>query len=163
MQPRDRLGTLLRNLIDRLDGDVEQRYRDDGLDFRPRFTPVVRALAALGPTSIAAIARHQGMRHSAVSQTVAQMRRQGFVHLVHGEDGRERIVSPTPALTEILPRIEQHWTATNAAAAGLEAELPNPLAATLQAALEALDRRSFAERARIHFVTETPDAADERP
>ncbi|GAA0301686.1 helix-turn-helix domain-containing protein [Sphingomonas oligophenolica] len=160
MESRDRLGTLLRNLIDRLDGDVEQRYRDDGLNFRPRFAPVVRALAALGPTSIAAIARHEGMRHSAVSQTVAQMQGQGLVHLAQGADGRERIVGPTPALTAILPRIERHWAATSAAAAGLEAELPNPLAATLQAAIEALDQRSFAERARIHFVTEPSNAAD---
>ncbi|MDB5443656.1 MAG: hypothetical protein JWP86_1132 [Phenylobacterium sp.] len=160
MEPPDRLGTRLRNLIDRLDGDVERRYRDDGLDFRPRFTPVVRALSALGPASIATIARHEGMRHSAVSQTVAQMQRQGLVKLAPGADARERIVALTPALTEILPRIERHWAATSAAAAGLEAELPHPLAATLQAAIEALDRRSFAERARFHFVTETPDAAD---
>ena len=148
MKSSDRLGTLLRNLIDRLDGDVEQRYRDDGLDYRPRFTPVVRALSALGPASITTIARQVGMRHSAISQTVAQMQRQGMVKLAPGPDGRERIIAPTPALNAILPRLEQHWAATNAAAAELEAELSHPLAATLHAAVEALDRRSFAERAR---------------
>jgi DNA-binding MarR family transcriptional regulator len=109
---------------------------------------VVRALSMLGPASIAAIARQVGMRHSATSQTVAQMQRQRLVKLIPGPDGRERIVSPTPALMAILPQLEQHWAATNAAAAALEAELPHPLAATLHAAVEALDRRSFAERAR---------------
>lgn len=160
MNSSDWLGTLLRNLIDRLDGDVEQGYRDDGLDYRPRFTPVVRALSALGPASITAIARQVGMRHSAVSQTVAQMQRQGLVRLGPGPDGRERMVAPTPALTKILPRLERHWAATNIAAAALEAELPHPLTVTLHAAIEALERRSFAERATIHFAKETTDAAE---
>ncbi|MEY2504691.1 MAG: hypothetical protein QOG27_971, partial [Verrucomicrobiota bacterium] len=156
MTPSDRLGTLLRNLIDRLDGDVEQRYRDDGLDYRPRFTPVLRALLALGPASITTIARQVGMRHSAISQTVAQMQRQGMVKLAPGPDGRERIVAPTRALNAILPRLERHWAATNAAAAELEAELSHPLAATLHAAVEALDRRSFAERARAFSPRRRP-------
>ncbi|WP_140719000.1 MarR family winged helix-turn-helix transcriptional regulator [Pseudomonas sp. Hp2] len=151
MKPVDRLGTLLRNLIDRLDSDVEQRYIDDGLDYRPRFTPVVRALDALGPASITVLARHQGMRHSAMSQTVAQMVRLGLVRQVAGKDGRERIVAPTRKLSTLLPRIRRHWQATNAAAAELDASLPHPLAATLQAALNALDQRSFADRARHHF------------
>lgn len=151
MQPANRLGTLLRNLIDRLDADVEQRYIDDGLDYRPRFTPVVRALDALGPASIAVLARHQGMRHSALSQTVAQMTRLGLVRQVPGKDGRERIVMPTRKLTKLLPRIRRHWHATHAAAADLDASLPHPLAATVQAALDALDERSFAERACHHF------------
>jgi DNA-binding MarR family transcriptional regulator len=157
MKPVNRLGTLLRNLIDRLDADVEQRYRDDGLEYRPRFTPIVRGLDALGPASIAAIARHQGLRHSAVSQTISQMQRHGLVQLVTGIDGRERIVEPTAHLVAILPRIRRHWRATNAAAADLEASLPHPLATTLQAALEALDQRSFAERAHNHFNAETSD------
>lgn len=160
MKPTNQLGTLLRDLIDRLDGDVEQRYRDDGLDYRPRFTPAVRALDRLGPASIAAIARQAGMRHSAVSQTIAQMQRQGLVAYAPGSDGRERIVAPTPTLTAILPRLARHWAATNAAAAALEAELPYPLAETLLAAAEALDRHSFADRIGAFFDPEIPDAAE---
>ena len=91
------------------------------------------------------------------------MQRQGMVRLAPGPDGRERIVAPTRALNAILPRLEQHWAATNAAAAELEAELPHPLAATLHAAVEALDRRSFAERARATFVPEAPGATEEVP
>lgn len=149
---RDSLGTLLRNLIDRLDTDVERRYRDDGLDYRPRFTPVVRALYALGPASIAAIAAHIGMRHSAVSQTIAQMERQKLVHYQAGSDARTRMVVPTELLDAMLPRLEQHWAATRAAAQSLEADLPHPLAATLVAAIEALDEQSFADRAIVHFL-----------
>lgn len=163
MKPVDRLGTLLRNLIDRLDADVEQRYLDDGLDYRPRFTPVVRALDALGPASIAVLARHQGMRHSAMSQTVAQMARLGLVRQVAGKDGRERIVTPTRKLSVLLPRIRRHWQATNAAAADLDACVPHSLAATVQAALDALDERSFSDRARHYFDAGDPDGNPPAP
>lgn len=145
------LGTLLRNLLERLDGDVEQRYRDDGLPYRPRFTPVVRALAEQGPQSITTIAKSVGMRHSAISQTVAQMQRQGLVSLITGEDGRERLIQPTATLLAMMPRIARHWDATNAAAAELDAALPHSLEASIRATIDALNQRSFAERARQHF------------
>ena len=38
------LGTQLRHLIELLDGDVAQTYANAGLDYRPRFTPVMRVL-----------------------------------------------------------------------------------------------------------------------
>jgi DNA-binding MarR family transcriptional regulator len=156
-------GTLLRNLIDRLDSDVDQRYREDGLDYRPRFTPVARALSIFGPKSIATIAREAGMRHSAISQTVAQMRRQGLITLVAGRDGRERLVTPTPLLVSMMPQLVRHWAATNAAAAELDAELPQSLVAAVRAALEALEQRSFADRTRETFSRqEAHDAVDRR-
>ena len=46
------LGTLLRRLLDLLDGDVQRAYDELGLDYRPRYTPVVVALLDLGPSSI---------------------------------------------------------------------------------------------------------------
>ena len=68
------LGTRLRHVLDLLDGDVARVYADLGLaDYRPRFSPVARAIAALGPSSIRDIARAIGVTHSAASQTVAQM------------------------------------------------------------------------------------------
>lgn len=157
MSTSDSLGTLLRTLIERLDGDVEQRYIDDGLEYRPRFTPVVRALKHLGPSSIATIARHIGMRHSAVSQTVAQMERHQLITYRPGKDARERLVEATPKLHAMQPRLDAHWRATTAAATSLESDLPHPLAATVKAALEALDRQSFADRARDHFQPKEED------
>ena len=67
------LGTLLRHMLELLDGDVQRAYDELGLDYRPRYTPVVAALLDLGPSSIQDIARAAGITHSAASQTVAQM------------------------------------------------------------------------------------------
>ena len=89
-------GTRLRHVLELLDGDVAQIYADLGLsDYRPRFSPVVRALVQLGPSSIRDLARTIGVTHSAASQTVAQMSKCGLVALGPGADARQRIVRLT--------------------------------------------------------------------
>lgn len=142
------LGTLLRRLLELLDGEVQSVYDAAGLMYRPRYTPVVRAIEARGPVSIRSISDHSGMSHSAVSQTVAQMVRGGLVRQASGQDARERIVSATPALIDMLPTLHRLWAATNRAAAELEDELPYPLAAAAVEAIQALETKSFGERIR---------------
>jgi DNA-binding MarR family transcriptional regulator len=141
------LGTRLRHVLDLLDGDVARVYADLGLaDYRPRFSPVVRAIAALGPSSIRDIARAIGVTHSAASQTVAQMSRCGLVALEPGDDARQRIVRLTDRARSLLPVIDAEWAATEAAVADLDAELPVPLGEMLAAILGAVQRRPMRDR-----------------
>jgi DNA-binding MarR family transcriptional regulator len=141
------LGTRLRHVLDLLDGDVARVYADLGLaDYRPRFSPVLRAIVALGPSSIRDIAGAIGVTHSAASQTVAQMSRCGLVALEPGEDARQRIVRLTDRARSLLPVIDAEWAATETAAAGLEAELPVPLGEMLAAILRAVERRPMRDR-----------------
>lgn len=140
------LGTLMRSLIDLLDGEVEAAYAEAGLAWRPRYTPVLRALRRLGPASIKIIAREVGVSHSAASQTVSQMAREGLVALTPGADARERIVVLTPATEAMIPALERQQAATNAAAAELDAELSAPLTEVLREAIAALHRRPFGAR-----------------
>lgn len=140
------LGTLIRALIDLLDSEVEAAYAAAGLPWRPRYTPVLRALTRLGPTSIKIIARDVGVSHSAASQTVSQMARAGLVALTPGADARERIVVLTPATEAMIPALERQQAATNEAAAELDAELSAPLSEVLREAIAALHRRPFGAR-----------------
>jgi DNA-binding MarR family transcriptional regulator len=140
------LGTLLRHLVDLLDADVERRYRTAGLAYRPRYTPVMRRLSMHGPSSIRAISQSAGITHSAASQTVAEMVKQGLVCLGPGEDGRERIARLTREGEALLPKLQEHWHATNAAAWALEAEIGIPLHDALAKAIAAVERRSFSDR-----------------
>jgi DNA-binding MarR family transcriptional regulator len=140
------LGTLLRHLVETLDGAVQNAYAQAGLDYRPRYTPVVRTLVELGPSSIRTIAGRAGITHSAASQTVSQMTKQGLVRLEAGEDARERIVALTPAARRMLPALERCWAATRLAAQTLEDELSAPLSTVLREAIDALEKRSFAKR-----------------
>ncbi|MEL6338429.1 MAG: helix-turn-helix domain-containing protein [Myxococcota bacterium] len=140
------LGTLLRHLIELLDSGVQSAYDAADLDYRPRYTPVVRALRDLQPRSIAEIALAAGMTHSAVSQTVQHMHRQGLVRRVSGRDGRERRVTLSSRMKAMLPKLEARWKATNAAAASLDRELSASLHRIVREAISALEHRSFASR-----------------
>ncbi|MGH8194784.1 MAG: MarR family winged helix-turn-helix transcriptional regulator [Woeseiaceae bacterium] len=141
------LGTLLRHLIELLDGDLEAVYRDAGLvDYRPRYTPVVRALLDIGPSPIRDVARRVGITHSAASQTVAQMVQNELLALQPGADARERVVHMTPKLRRMLRRLEQQWAATNVAAARLDEELTHSLRDAVTGAIGALERKPFRER-----------------
>jgi len=139
-------GVLLRRLVEHLDGAVEQAYADMELDYRPRFTPIFRALLNNGPATLRVLSRQTGVSHSAVSQTITQMAARGWVSLEAGADARERIVSLTPFAMGHLPRLEQCWAATEAASRSLDEDLGQPLADILIRTLEALERRSLADR-----------------
>ncbi|NYF59174.1 MarR family winged helix-turn-helix transcriptional regulator [Micromonospora purpureochromogenes] len=141
------LGTRLRHLLDLLDGEVAAVYADLGLPgFRPRFTPVIRALAAHGPASIRALAEATGVTHSAASQTVAQLAKAGLVTLSPGVDARQRIAHLTPRAESLLHVLNAESAATTAAARRFEAELSYPLSRLVDEALAALGRRSMRQR-----------------
>lgn len=142
------LGTQLRHLIELLDGDVALAYQETGLDYRPRYTPVMRALGSKDQLTIGDIAAFAGITQPAATQTVALMKRQGLVKVVAGEDGRQRLVTLSAAGRAMLPRLQRCWAATSAAAASLDAELDHPLSVTLAQAIVALQAFPFIERIR---------------
>ncbi|MEV4163498.1 MarR family transcriptional regulator [Nonomuraea dietziae] len=147
MESSELLGTRLRLLLDLLDDGVTALYPSLGLEgFRPRFTPILRQLAAEGPASIRDLARAIGVTHSAASQTVAQMAKEELVTLSPGADARQRIVRLTSGAEALLPALDREWAATSAAAAELDAELPYPLSRLVDEALEALRRRPMRDR-----------------
>jgi DNA-binding MarR family transcriptional regulator len=157
------LGTRLRTLLELLESDVATLYPALGLDdYRPRFTPVVRALTALGPLPIRDLARALGVTHSAASQTVGQMSRRGLVALAVGEDARQRIVRLTERGLALVPVLDAEWAAVQAAKAELEAELPYPLEDLITATLRALEHRPFRQRI-ADAVRELPEPPQPPP
>lgn len=140
------LGTLIRSLLDALDPAVADAYAAADLDYKPRFTPVVRALARYGPMRIKDIAEGSGLSHSAVSQTVSALAARKWVALEPGTDGRERIVHLTKYASKRLATLEKQWAITAMAAASLNDDIGQPLESILRKALQALKNKSFAER-----------------
>lgn len=145
------LGVLMRHLLDLLDGDVEQAYRSAGLDYRPRFTPVMRHLDEAGGSSIRSIANSAGITHSAASQTVSEMVKKGLVVAEIGQDGRERIIELTARGAALLPLLKVFWSATNSAANELSEEVGTSLPEVLSKAIAALEKHPFHERIGNHL------------
>lgn len=154
MASKQTLGTLLRRLLEELDGAVERSYAEAGLDYRPRYTPIVRALIESGPATIRALSQRTGVTHSAVGQTVNQMAKHGMVTLAIGEDARERIVALTPHAQSIVPQLKRSWAVTEAAARTLDAELGLSLPDTIARALELLAVTPFDARLKDAIKTQ---------
>ena len=148
------LGTLLRHLVELLDGDVEAVYREQGLDCRSRFTPIIRHLGRDGPSSIRQIAIASGLSHSAISQTVAEMLKKGLVESAHGSDARERIISFTPAGQALCPQLQRLWGGVWAAADELSEDVGGSLPEMLRKTIAAAADRPFRDRIKSHLNSE---------
>jgi DNA-binding MarR family transcriptional regulator len=143
------LGTQLRHLIELLDGAVQQAYSDAGLDYRPRYTPVMRVLAQQQSATIGQLAELAGITQPAATQTVALMKKEGLLVVdASSEDGRQRVVRLSLRGAAMLPRLQACWQATRRAADSLDAELDFPLSTCLAQAISVLGQCSFDERIR---------------
>lgn len=143
------LGTQLRHLIELLDGAVQEAYAEAGLEYRPRYTPVMRALAGGRPHSVSQIAEVAGITQPAATQTVTLMLKEGWLLAQSSPtDARQKLLVLSPQGKRLLPKLQACWRATAAAADELDAELPHPLSDTLARAIDALVQRPFSERIR---------------
>lgn len=146
---RQGLGTQLRHLIDLLDGAVAAAYEEAGIDYRPRYTPVMRALEGGTPHTIGQIAEAAGITQPAATQTVALMMKEGLLAASPGEhDARQKVIRLSARGLRLLPQLRLCWQATRVAADSLDADLPHALSDTLAAAIDALQTQPFGERIR---------------
>ncbi|GAA0308148.1 hypothetical protein GCM10009528_26830 [Kineococcus aurantiacus] len=144
--------TPLFDLLNAMDDQIATVYARHGVTgVRPRFSKALIRLHRHGPMTIKALAAHLGVTHSAMSQTVTAMRRDGLLDTAPGEDARTRTVSLSDAGRSLVPFLEAEWRATEAAWAELDAEVPHPLHRVVTDLREALARRSFADRVDQHL------------
>lgn len=138
------LGTQLRHLIELLDGAVTRSYEQIGLNYRPRYTPIMRILINQQSCTIGDIAALAKLTQPAATQTIALMLKDGIVRADSGEkDGRKKVISLTEHGLEMIPALQQCWNATAQAAQSIEDELPHSLTHTLELAIKALENKSF--------------------
>ncbi|WP_229202271.1 MarR family winged helix-turn-helix transcriptional regulator [Pseudoduganella aquatica] len=136
-------------MIDLLDGAVGAAYEEAGLDYRPRYTPVMRALTQGEARTIGQIAESAGITQPAATQTIALMLKAGLIVSEPGAlDGRQKMISLSAQGRALLPQLQQCWQATAAAARSLDEDLPYPLSDALANAIAALRQQSFGERIR---------------
>lgn len=140
------IGTLLRQLVGLLDADVQAHYAASGIAFRPKFYPVFRHLLRHGSATIGEIAVAMRASQPAATQIVGELKGLGLVSAGAGGDRRERRIMLTDEGRRAAETLRPLWTAVERAAAGLDDELPCSLRATLESAVAALERRSFADR-----------------
>ena len=116
-----------------MDDDIAQLYRERGIaGVRPRFSMALIRLRHLGPMTVRELAAEVEVTHSAMSQTITAMRREGLVESSPGADARTRTVALTAKGAELVPF--------------LEAELPYALTQVVRDMAAALEQRPFHDR-----------------
>lgn len=147
MDSSDLIGTRLKQVQDLLDGGLSGVYSELGLPgFRPRYAPVLKVLDAADGRSIRELAQAVGVSHSAMSQTVAQLQRDGLVSSEQGTDARSRVVQLTPDARNVLPVLDREWQLTSILARELESEMSVPLSEVLDEVLALFAVRPYRER-----------------
>jgi DNA-binding MarR family transcriptional regulator len=137
----------LRQLLDAMDADIARLYTERGITgVRPRFVGPLIRLGRRGGMTIRQLTESLDVTHSAMSQTVAALRRAGLVTTAPGADARTREVVLTERARALLPFLEAEWRATEQVVAELDAEIPYALSQVVRDIEAALARRSFHDR-----------------
>lgn len=145
----------LNALLKAMDEDIDRLYREAGVDgLKPNWVMELIRLHLRGPMTITELAESVERTHSAMSQKVAAMRAAGLVRTTAGTDARSKKVTLTAKARRETDRLMAEWTATEAAFAELEAEIPYPLTRVVSDIEEALRRKSFHDRIAAHLATD---------
>lgn len=139
------LGELLRYVGELVELGAEEHYREMHLNYRPRYTPVLRALNA-GAETVTDITTSCHLTQGAISQTVGLMEADGLISRAALDDGRKTRLQLTPLGRKLVKKLEQHWIATFAAIDALEDEIGHPLRKMLTDTANALEHQGFSAR-----------------
>lgn len=117
----DNLGPLavaarLQRLADTIRRDGVQVYKEHGIDFEPKWFPVVYVLHEKGPTSVVDLAAEVGIAHPSVIQLVKELEAKKLVKSSADQsDGRRRLLSLTPDAVKLVKKMKPVWKKISAA------------------------------------------------
>jgi len=104
------LGSRLKRLSDQIMRDGVKIYRDNAIDFEPRWFPVFYVISKSEPKGVTEIARDLGISHAAVSQVVRELLKKKLLVAVKDQfDGRKRLLSLSDKGKALLPNIQEIW------------------------------------------------------
>lgn len=145
-------GTRLRRLSERLDRDVSKLYEASGIDFEPRWYPVVALLDEREPLGVTQIAAALGLSHPAVSQVVRQLTEAGLVASSRDEsDERRRLLTLTNTARKRMGDLEPLWSAIALATEQLIGDEVPGLLILLDELDKALDTKGLGDRVHEHL------------
>jgi DNA-binding MarR family transcriptional regulator len=139
-------GTRLRRLLERLNGNVTDLYRDR-LGFEQRWFALGMLLYKRGPVDVGTAASMLGQSHVAITQVANAMEGAGLVERQPGkEDRRRKVLVLTKSGTATLGRVEAISMRVEAAAQALIDEAAPQFMQMIDALDDALEWRDFASR-----------------
>jgi DNA-binding MarR family transcriptional regulator/N-acetylglutamate synthase-like GNAT family acetyltransferase len=141
------LASRLKRLSDRLMRDGSRIYREEGLDFEPRWFAVFYLLSQKSPLSVTEIAHQLRVTHPAVNQVAGMMEKADLlVSRKDRSDERKRLLSLSPSGKALLTRLKPVWNDFKLSADELLAESGVDLLKSLDKIERSLDHAETYDR-----------------
>lgn len=136
----------LQRLADSIRKDGTLVYKEHGIDFEPKWFPVVYVLSRKGPLSVVDLAGEVGIAHPSLIQLVKELEAKKLVKSSSDKsDKRKRLISLTPKAQALIAEMQPVWDKIRAAVAEL-VETENNLMKSMAETEEQLKRESFFDR-----------------
>lgn len=146
MKIKHGLGELLRYLAEMVDKGSQEAYQNLNINYRPRYTPILRALHA-GAVTVQDITALTRLTQGAISQSVSLMEQDGIlIRKQQNNDGRSFALILTPAGIVLKERLLRHWDTIFTAIEQLEEDAGWPILESLENLAHCLEQQSFQER-----------------
>lgn len=110
----------LQRLADSIRKDGALVYKEHGIEFEPKWFPVVFVLSRKGPLSVVDLANEVGIAHPSLIQLVRELEAKKLVRSSSDKvDGRKRRISLTPKAQALIVEMQPVWEKIRAAVAEL--------------------------------------------
>ncbi|TND08568.1 MAG: MarR family transcriptional regulator [Bacteroidetes bacterium] len=133
----------LQRLADTIRRDGTVIYKKHGIDFEPKWFPVVYVLKRKGALSVVDLAGEVGLAHPSVIQLVKELEAKELVKSSSDKaDGRRRLLTLTPKAQKLVTKMEPVWDKIRAAVAEM-VKTENNLMKAIAETEEQLKRENF--------------------
>lgn len=141
------ISTRLQRLSDQLRKDGLQIYKSYGIDFEPKWFPVVYTLHKKPVLSVVEIATEIGYTHPSTISLLKELEKEKLIRSLRDKsDERRRLIQLTASGKEMVTRIEPVWDIMIAAVTELT-ETKNNLMKAIAEVEEQMKQESFLDRA----------------
>lgn len=142
------VSTRLQRLADSLRKDGARIYEHFGIEFEPKFWPVLYTLSKKSPIGILDLANEIGYAHPSVIALVREMEQKKWIRSAKDKtDSRRRLLSLSPLALELVAQMEPVWSVIKAALEEI-CEGETPLLRAIAEVEERVERESFSDTAR---------------
>jgi MarR family transcriptional repressor of mepA len=148
------IATRLQRLSERLRKDGLSIYKDHGIDFEPKWFPVIYSLHVKPLLSVVELAHEIGYTHPSTISLLKELEEENLIRSVKDTaDERRRLVQLTNKGSALIERMKPVWEIMIAAFTTLVDTKNNLMQAIIEAE-DQLERQSFLQRARANSVAE---------
>jgi DNA-binding MarR family transcriptional regulator len=142
-------GSRLKRLVKRTDADILMIYEELGVDFRPRWFPLLMVLSSRKRASITDAASAIHYSHTAVNKLAREMTAHGLIiSKGDSQDGRKRILHLTRKGRNTVASLESVWKEIRAVTKELVSSGPHNILMAADEIEKQLDENSLYDRLR---------------